>query len=204
MNTDNSYFLKRSFDIVGALIGLILFSPVMLIIFIIMKIKEPKSPFFFSQTRIGKNEKPFKIYKIRTMEVNAESKLSQLMSQNEVKGPMFKMKEDPRVTKVGKVLRKTSLDEIPQLINVLKGDMSLVGPRPPLPREVDEYTDYQKKRLAVKPGCTGLWQVSGRSELSFDEMVALDLDYIKNQSLWLDIKIILKTIKVMIFRSGAY
>jgi len=200
----NSYFLKRSLDILGAITGLILFSPVLLFIFIWMKIKEPKSPFIFSQVRVGKDERNFKIYKIRTMVVDAEDKLSELMDKNEVDGPMFKIKDDPRVTPMGRFLRKTSLDEIPQLINVLKGEMSLVGPRPPLLNEVEQYNQYQKKRLLVKPGCTGLWQVNGRSELNFDEMVELDLQYMSNQSLWLDLKIILKTIKVMFLRSGAY
>lgn len=204
MKSTHSYFLKRSLDIIGAIVGLLLFSPILLCIFILMKIQEPKSPFIFSQIRIGKAGKPFKIYKIRTMVNNAEQKLKELLEKNEVEGPMFKMKDDPRITKIGKWLRKTSLDEVPQLINVLKGDMSLVGPRPPLLREVKQYTKDQKIRLIVKPGCTGLWQVSGRSEVGFDEMVELDKKYINNQSLWLDVKIILKTVKVIFCNKGAY
>ncbi|GIO68378.1 hypothetical protein J21TS3_31990 [Paenibacillus cookii] len=135
---------------------------------------------------------------------NAEELLEKLLVQNEVKGAMFKMKEDPRITKVGKFIRKTSIDELPQLWNVIRGEMSLVGPRPPLPREVELYSNYDKLRLKVSPGCTGLWQVSGRSNLSFDEMIELDLEYIESRGLWLDVKLILRTIKIMIFPNSAY
>ncbi len=169
-----------------------------------MKFEEPKGPIFFSQTRIGLNEKPFKMYKIRSMVTNAEELLENLLDENEVEGAMFKMKEDPRVTKIGKTIRKFSIDELPQLWNVIKGDMSLIGPRPPLEREVAEYTPYDKQRLLIKPGCTGLWQVSGRNDLDFDEMVELDMKYIQNLSLRTDLWILFKTVWVMIKPNSAY
>ncbi|MGX7196882.1 sugar transferase [Enterococcus olivae] len=197
-------FIKRIIDIMGSFVGLILLSPLFLFISIMMKIEEPKGPIFFSQTRVGKNEKEFKMFKIRSMCVDAEDKLAELLKHNEVEGAMFKMKDDPRVTKVGRFIRKTSIDELPQLWNVLKGDMSLVGPRPPLKREVAEYTFYDKQRLLVKPGCTGLWQVSGRNDVGFDEMVELDIKYIHNLSVSNDIKIIFKTIGVIIKPNSAY
>lgn len=197
-------FTKRFIDIIGSLAGLILLSPLFLGIAILMKKEEPKGPIFFSQIRVGKNGKNFKMYKFRSMCIDAEEKLAELLKHNEVEGAMFKMKDDPRVTKVGKFIRKTSIDELPQLWNVLKGDMSLVGPRPPLLREVVEYTDYDKQRLLVKPGCAGLWQVSGRNEVGFDEMVELDIQYIKNLSLMNDLKIIFKTVGVMIKPNSAY
>lgn len=197
-------FIKRIIDLVGSLAGLIVLSPLFLIIGIMMKIEEPRGPMFFSQTRVGKNEKNFKMFKIRSMCVDAEERLEELLKYNEVEGAMFKMKDDPRVTKVGKFIRKTSIDELPQLWNVLKGDMSLVGPRPPLVREVAEYTEYDKQRLLVKPGCTGLWQVSGRNEVGFSEMVELDIKYIKHLGLINDVKIVLKTVVVMIKPNSAY
>lgn len=197
-------FIKRLVDIIGSSVGLILLSPLFLIVAILMKKEEPKGPIFFSQIRVSKNEKQFKIYKFRSMCIDAEEKLADLLKHNEIEGAMFKMKDDPRVTKIGKFIRKTSIDELPQLWNVLKGDMSLVGPRPPLLREVAEYTTYDKQRLLVKPGCTGLWQVSGRNEVGFDEMVELDIRYIKTLSISNDIKIIFKTIIIMIKPNGAY
>ncbi len=260
--------LKRLMDIIGALIGLILASPVMLIIAILIKIEDPKGPIFFSQVRNGEYPKTFKMYKFRSMiffsqvrngeyprtfkmykfrsmYVDAEERLHELMNlneqsgpvfkikddpritkvgkfirktsldelpqlfnvlkgdmslvgPNEQSGPVFKIKDDPRITKVGKFIRKTSLDELPQLFNVLKGDMSLVGPRPALPREVEQYTPYQMQRLLVKPGLTCIWQVSGRNNIGFDEWVELDIEYIKNRNLWLDIKLILLTIPAML------
>lgn len=144
------------------------------------------------------------MYKFRSMCIDAEEKLAELMEQNEIDGAMFKMKDDPRVTKIGKMIRRTSLDELPQLLNVVKGDMSLIGPRPPLEREVAEYTLHDMQRLLVKPGCSGLWQVSGRNEVGFEEMVDFDVEYIQNRSTLNDIKIIFKTIKVMIKPNGAY
>lgn len=198
------FFIKRIIDLVGSLLGLILLFPFFVGLAILMKIGDPKGPIFFSQTRIGLNGKKFKMYKIRSMVINAEELLETLLEQNEVEGAMFKMKDDPRITKVGKFIRKTSIDELPQLWNVVKGDMSLVGPRPPLGREVEEYTDYDMQRLLIKPGCTGLWQVSGRNNLGFSEMVELDLKYIKNLSLWNDLVIGIKTIWVMVKPNSAY
>lgn len=198
------FFVKRVIDVIGSIVGLVLLSPVFIIVAILMKIEEPKGPIFYSQTRIGKNEGKFKMYKIRSMCVDADKKLIELLKYNEVEGAMFKMKDDPRITKVGKIIRKKSIDELPQLWNVIKGDMSLVGPRPPLPREVEIYTNHDKQRLLVKPGCTGLWQISGRNEVGFDEMVELDLQYIKNVSVKNDIEIMVKTVGVVLKPNGAY
>lgn len=205
VNADLSYLrTKRLTDIIGSLIGLILLLPVFMIVVIFIKIEDPKGPIFFKQVRIGKDETEFYMYKFRSMVTDAEDKLKDILALNEVSGAMFKMKEDPRVTKIGKFIRKTSIDELPQLWNVLKGEMSLVGPRPPLTREVEQYTSFDKQRLLVTPGCTGLWQVSGRNSLSFEEMVDLDIQYINNRSIYRDIKIILKTVKCMINSDGAY
>ncbi|GCL70747.1 sugar transferase [Paenibacillus naphthalenovorans] len=197
-------FVKRVMDVVLSSIGLILLLPLFILISIWIKLDDWKGPVFFKQVRIGKNGKKFVMYKFRSMVNNAEEMLSDLLSQNEVSGAMFKMKDDPRVTWVGKFIRKTSIDELPQLWNVLKGEMSLVGPRPPLPREVEEYTTYDKQRLLVTPGCTGLWQVSGRSNVGFKEMVELDLKYIRERSILFDIKIILKTIFVLFGSKHAF
>ena len=197
-------FMKRLIDISGALIGLILLSWLFILVAILIKKEDPKGPVIFKQVRIGKDGKSFYMYKFRSMVSNAEDLLDTLLQHNEVSGAMFKMKEDPRITKVGKFIRRTSIDELPQLWNVLKGDMSLVGPRPPLPREVAEYSTYDKQRLLVTPGCTGLWQVSGRNSVGFDEMVELDLEYINNRSILFDIKIILKTIKIILAPNSAY
>jgi len=196
--------LKRTLDIVGSLIGIILLSIVFILVALAIKLEDPKGPVFFSQARIGKKGKVFKMYKFRSMVTDAEIKLKELLELNETSGAMFKMKNDPRVTKIGKLIRKTSIDELPQLFNVLKGEMSLVGPRPPLPREVAEYTNYDKQRLIVTPGCTGIWQVSGRSNIGFKEMVELDLYYIKNQSTFMDIKIIFKTVLVLFGSKNAF
>lgn len=195
---------KRVMDFILALIGMILLIPFFVLIAIIIKIEDPKGSVFFYQTRIGKHERPFRMYKFRSMVSNAEDLLEDLLDQNEVSGAMFKMKEDPRITKVGKLIRKTSIDELPQLWNVIRGDMSLVGPRPALPREVEQYTSLDKLRLQVTPGCTGLWQVSGRNNLSFHEMLALDLEYIERRSLWLDMKLLFKTVKIIVFPNSAY
>lgn len=179
VNDKKGYLIaKRIMDICGALIGFICLSWLFLIVALLIKLEDPKGPVFFKQVRVGKDGKEFYMYKFRSMVTNAEELLESLLHLNEVSGAMFKMKDDPRVTKVGKFIRKTSIDELPQLWNVLKGDMSLVGPRPPLPREVAQYTEYDKQRLLVIPGCTGLWQVSGRNDLGFNEMVELDLKYI--------------------------
>ena len=190
--------LKRLMDIVGASLGLILASPIMLIVAILIKLEDPKGPIFFSQIRNGAYPTTFKMYKFRSMYIDAEERLQELMHLNEQSGPAFKIKDDPRITKVGKFIRKTSLDELPQLFNVLKGDMSLVGPRPAIPREVEQYTAYQKQRLFVKPGLTCIWQVSGRNNIGFDQWVELDIKYIKTRNLWLDIKLILMTIPAML------
>jgi exopolysaccharide biosynthesis polyprenyl glycosylphosphotransferase len=205
VNHKRGYLLaKRIMDLLGAFLGIILLLPVFIIVAICIKLEDPKGPVFFKQIRIGKDGKNFYMYKFRSMVVDAEERLNDLLKYNEVSGAMFKIKEDPRTTKIGKFIRKTSIDELPQLWNVLKGEMSLVGPRPPLPREVAQYTEYDKQRLLVTPGCTGLWQVSGRNDLGFHEMVELDLQYIRERSLLYDLKIIIKTIKVMVKPNGAY
>jgi len=205
VNSNKTYlYLKRAMDIVGSLCGVILLSPIFLIVDIAIKIEDPKGPIFFKQTRVGKNEKVFRMYKFRSMVTDAEERLAELLHKNEVSGAMFKMKDDPRVTKIGKFIRKTSIDELPQLINVLKGEMSLVGPRPPLVNEVKIYTNYQKQRLYVTPGCTGLWQATVRNSVGFEEMVELDIEYIKNRSLYYDIKIIFMTIGVLFGSDNAH
>ncbi|EPI5831323.1 sugar transferase [Enterococcus hirae] len=165
--------------------------------------EEPGAPILFSQERVGKNKRTFKMYKFRSMCTDAEEKLENLLDKNEVEGAMFKIKDDPRITKIGKFIRKTSLDELPQLWNVLKGEMSLVGPRPPLPREVRQYSHHDEQRLLIKPGCTGIWQVNGRSDVNFKEMVAMDLQYVQQRSIIIDFKIILKTIWKMLYTKGA-
>ena len=196
--------VKRIFDVVASAIALVLLSPLFLILTIAIKIDDPNGPVFYTQTRVGKNGKTFQIIKFRSMISNADKLLARLKNQNEVEGAMFKMKNDPRITRVGRFIRKYSLDELPQLINVIGGSMSIVGPRPPLISEVEQYTDYDKQRLMVVPGCTGMWQVGGRNDVDFDEMVRLDLTYIQNRSVWLDLKIMFETVKIMIVPNGAY
>ncbi|WP_244658491.1 sugar transferase [Priestia megaterium] len=204
-NNQVGYLLaKRCIDIAGAIVGLLVLFVVFLIVGLLIKLEDPKGSIFFSQKRVGKNGEEFNMYKFRSMVSDAEAKLAELLEQNEATGAMFKMKNDPRITKIGRFIRKTSIDELPQLINVLKGDMSLVGPRPPLVREVNEYTEYQMQRLLVTPGCTGLWQVSGRSNVGFEEMVELDLTYITTRSLMADIKIICRTIFMLFGSKNAY
>jgi len=195
---------KRSIDVIGAILGLLILLPIFFIVGILIKIEDPKGPVFFKQIRVGKDGSEFNMYKFRSMVTDAEEKLAELLSLNQVSGAMFKMKNDPRVTKIGRFIRKTSIDELPQLLNVLKGEMSLVGPRPPLSREVKEYTNYQMQRLLVTPGCTGIWQASARSSVGFEEMVEMDLYYIRNRSLFLDFKIILKTITVFLGSKNAF
>lgn len=197
-------FIKRLFDVVASSVAVVILSPVFLIIAIAIKVNDPAGPVFYTQTRVGKDGKPFKMFKFRSMVTNADELLEKLRDQNEVEGAMFKMKEDPRITKVGKFIRKYSLDELPQLLNVVGGSMSIVGPRPPLSYEVKEYTGYDRQRLMVKPGATGMWQVGGRNALSFDQMVELDLTYINERSVWLDLKIMFETVKVMIKPNAAY
>ena len=194
---------KRAFDFTASLLALIPLSIIFIAIALLIKLDD-RGPVFFTQTRVGRHGKKFKIYKFRSMRVDAEDLLEKLLAKNQVDGPMFKMKDDPRISRVGKFLRKYSLDELPQLFNVLTGNMSLVGPRPPLPREVAEYTDYDKQRLYVTPGCTGLWQATERNNVGFAGMVKLDLEYIQNASWWLDLKIIFMTVKIIFVPNGAY
>lgn len=195
--------LKRVLDIAGACVGLTFFG--LFLPFVALAIKlDSKGSVFFGQSRLGENARLFKCWKLRTMGVDAEAKKKELMQQNEMHGAMFKMDNDPRVTRVGNFLRKTSLDEFPQFWNVLRGEMSLVGTRPPTPDEVAQYENWHRRRICIKPGITGLWQVSGRSSIKdFDEIVRLDLEYIDNWSLWLDIKLLMKTIFVVFARRGA-
>lgn len=203
--TFNLYLVvKRLTDIVFAIVGLICLSPLIIIIAIIIKLQDPNGSILFSQVRTGLQGKEFKMLKFRSMVSNAEELKAQLMVQNEVDGPAFKMKDDPRITKIGKFIRKTSIDELPQLVNVIKGEMSLVGPRPALPSEVEQYTEYQKQRLLVVPGLTCIWQVSGRSNLSFDEWMELDLKYIHKRNYWLDLKLIFMTFFVLFGSKDAY
>jgi len=187
---------KRAIDIIGAGSGLLLLSPVIVIVACAIKFTS-KGPIFFSQKRVGKNGELFDMYKFRSMVVNAEELKEKLAHQNEMSGPMFKMKDDPRVTKVGKFIRKTSLDELPQLWNVLKGDMSLVGPRPSLPKEVKQFEKWMFRRLTVKPGLTCYWQVSGRNNIDFEDWMKLDISYVEDRNLWIDIKLIFKTVLVL-------
>ncbi len=196
-------FIKRLFDILGGIVGLVLTGIITLFLAPAIKLDSP-GPVFFSQTRIGKNGRRFKIYKFRSMYIDAEERKKELESQNEMKGLMFKMENDPRVTKVGAFIRKTSLDEFPQFLNVLKGDMSLVGTRPPTENEFKQYNEHYRRRLSMTPGLTGLWQISGRSDIEdFDEVVKLDLKYIDNWSLTEDFKILLQTVYVVLFGKGA-
>lgn len=192
-------FFKRTIDISCSLFGLLVLSPVLIIVSILIKL-ESDGPIIFSQDRIGYKGKEFKMYKFRSMVVNAEELKKKLAEQNEMSGPMFKMKNDPRVTKVGKFIRKTSIDELPQLINILKGEMSLVGPRgprPSLPKEVKEFEPWMMERLEVKPGLTCYWQVSGRNDIDFEDWMKLDIKYVRERSFWVDIKLIFKTFFVL-------
>lgn len=194
--------LKRLIDLLGGMVMLMLSGPIMLVAAIAIRL-ESKGPIFFKQTRAGRNGRKFTMYKFRSMVVDAEAKKAALAHLNEMSGPVFKIKRDPRITKVGHFIRRTSIDELPQVFNILLGDMSLVGPRPPLPAEVEQYQPWQRRRLSVKPGLTGLWQVSGRNNVDFEEWMALDLRYIDDWSLWLDLKILLRTVPAVIFKTGA-
>lgn len=188
-------FLKRCFDIVCSIIGLVMLFVPLLIVALIVVIDSPGASPIYVQERIGKNGRRFKFYKLRSMVPNAEQMLDSLLEKNEMEGPAFKMKDDPRITRFGRLIRKTSIDELPQLWNVLKGDMSLVGPRPPLPREVAMYTEHQFQRLAVTPGLTCYWQIQPkRNSLSFEEWLSWDLKYISERSFGIDIKILFKTV----------
>ena len=195
--------VRRAQDIFFSLLALIALSPLMLLTCIAVWIDSPGASPVFSQLRVGRNGKLFRLYKFRSMCPNAESKLNDLLQDNEMDGPVFKIKGDPRITRVGRFLRKTSLDELPQLLNVLQGDMSIVGPRPALPREVELYSDYQRQRLYVTPGLSCYWQIAPhRNEMSFDEWVALDLKYIQERSFWVDWKIIFLTVRAMLMKYG--
>ena len=199
-----SYAAKRLLDVAGSGLGLVLLLPVFAAIGIAVKRSSP-GPVFFSQIRVGQDGRFFRFWKFRTMRQDAEALKASLAAKNESKdGVIFKMKDDPRITRVGKFLRRTSLDELPQLWNVFVGDMSLVGPRPPVPSEVQEYTLEDRKRLNVKPGLTCLWQIGGRSDLPFREQVRLDKEYIQSPSVWKDLAILLKTIPAVIGGKGAY
>ncbi|WP_331474710.1 sugar transferase [Intestinibacter sp.] len=196
INNNKVYlFFKRLLDIVGSIFALIVFSPIFLIVSILIKIDSPEGGIIFAQDRNGLNGEIFKMYKFRSMVPNAEELLDDLKHKNEMDGPVFKIKDDPRLTRVGRIIRKFSIDEFPQFVNVLKGEMSLVGPRPPIPKEVEAYSAYEMQRLYVKPGLTCYWQIGGRNSIGFDEWMELDLKYISERSMLVDIKIILKTIK---------
>lgn len=199
---------KRVIDIVLAAVGVAVLTPLWLVVALLIRISD-HGPAFFKQTRVGKNGQPFTMYKFRTMRVDAEQVKASLEAANRAdvgagNSVMFKMRDDPRVTRVGRVLRKTSIDELPQLFNVIKGDMSLVGPRPPLPSEVATYEPHVMGKFAVRPGITGLWQISGRSNLSWEETVQLDLDYAATRTLGLDTWILLQTVPALLRQEGAY
>ncbi len=199
-----AYFLKRMMDISFSAIIILCLSPLMILVAVLIKL-ESRGPVIFRQVRVGKNGREFSFYKFRSMRQDAEFAKKQIMQQNESKdGVIFKMKQDPRITKVGKIIRKFSIDELPQLFNVLEGSMSLVGPRPPLPSEVAQYTLEDRKRLHVKPGITCIWQVSGRSDIPFKQQVRLDEQYIKSHGVVRDFIILLKTIPAVITGKGAY
>lgn len=194
--------LKRVFDVILSVLALIVLSPVFLVTAI--AVKSDGGSAFYTQQRLGKNCVPFKMYKFRSMCQGAEKMKEQLMHLNEMDGPVFKMKNDPRITKVGSFIRKYSIDELPQLLNIIKGDMSIVGPRPPLPKEVEKYDDYQLQRLLVTPGLTCFWQAYGRSRLTFEDWMDMDMKYIQRRSLGLDAWLIMKTIFAVLFTRGAY
>ena len=195
--------LKRAFDVASSAVAILAFSPLLLATAAAIRLESP-GPVFFRQVRVGKNGRPFKMYKFRSMRVDAEAGLESLRAQNEASGPVFKMRNDPRVTRVGRFIRRTSIDELPQFLNVLSGEMSVVGPRPPVPAEVRQYQRWQRRRLSVKPGITCTWQVSGRSNISFDEWMALDLEYIDTWSLWHDVQICFQTIPAVLTSRGAH
>ena len=195
-------FLRRTIDFVGSLLLISILSPLFLMITLLIRLDSP-GPAIYRQVRCGLNGRKFMFYKFRSMVQGAEKQQSGLVAYNMMDGPVFKMKNDPRVTRVGRFLRKTSLDELPQLFNVLRGDMSFVGPRPPIPEEVEKYESWQRRRLSMRPGITGLWQVSGRNQIDFHRWMKLDLEYIDHWSLWLDFKILIKTILVVLSGKGA-
>ena len=197
------WFLRRGQDIIFSALALLVLLPVMAVLALVIYIDDPHGSPIFSQQRCGRDGKLFKMHKFRSMYVDAEDRLAEILKDNEMDGPAFKMKDDPRITRVGHLIRKTSLDELPQLWNVLMGDMSIVGPRPALPREVEQYTEEQKQRMYVNPGLTCYWQIQPRrNDISFDDWMALDLKYIQERSFWVDWKIILKTFVAVIRKEG--
>lgn len=196
-------FLKRLLDILLSGTALVCLSPVFLVTAVAIK-AEDGGPAFFTQPRAGKDMKPFTMYKFRSMYVDADGKLKELLKDNEQTGHAFKIKNDPRITKVGRFIRRVSIDELPQLINIIKGDMSIVGPRPILQWQMEECSEYEKQRLIVRPGLTCYWQIGGRADIEWDEWVELDLDYIQDMSLWTDIKMIVKTVPAVFGGGGAY
>lgn len=197
-------FIKRAFDVLFSAFVLVGFSWLFLIVAVSIKIDDPKGPIFFTQKRVGRDGKTFRMYKFRSMCADAEQRLAELQDLNEKDGPVFKIANDPRITRVGRVIRKLSIDELPQFINVLVGDMSVVGPRPPLPKEVAEYTPRQAQRLSIRGGLTCYWQTRrNRDSISFDEWVDLDLIYIKQCSVWADVKLIVQTVGVVLTAQGS-
>lgn len=195
--------IKRLVDIVGAFTGIIILSPLLIIVAIRIKL-DSKGSAIFSQVRVGYKGKEFKIYKFRTMVEDAEELKKGLENKNEMTGPMFKIKDDPRITKIGKIIRKTSIDELPQLLNILRGDMSIVGPRPSLPSEVKGFNTWMLKRFEVKPGLTCYWQVSGRNNITFNDWMKLDIKYVEEKNLFIDIKLILKTVLLLLGDKNAF
>lgn len=199
----NYWLKKRAFDLTVSILVALILSPFLLLIYILIFLDDPHGSPIFRQKRVGRHGKPFTMYKFRTMVCNAEQLRKELESQNEMDGPVFKIKDDPRITRVGRFLRQTSIDEILQLINVIRGDMSLVGPRPPLPEEVAQYDDYQKLRLVVTPGLTCYWQTANdRNDIPFDKWVEMDIDYIEHRTMLTDLKLLFKTALVVITREG--
>jgi exopolysaccharide biosynthesis polyprenyl glycosylphosphotransferase len=206
LRTADTFYLragKRAFDVIGAAFALIVTVPLMAVMAVLVRLESP-GPILYRSQRIGRGGRVFTFYKLRSMVDGAHAKRGDLAHLNECDGPVFKISNDPRVTRIGRWLRRTSIDEIPQFINVLKGEMSLVGPRPPIPEEVARYEPWQLRRLSVRPGLTCLWQISGRSRIGFEEWMRLDLQYIRNLSLWMDLKILLRTIPAVLSRDGAY
>jgi len=195
--------IKRTVDVLGASAGLLLTAPIMLVVAVAIKL-ESRGPVLFRHHRLGKDGRPFVMFKFRSMCQDASVLQAQLVSENGVPGPVFKIHSDPRMTRVGRIIRKYSLDELPQLWNVLRGEMSLVGPRPPIPDEVARYQPWQRERLAVKPGLTCTWQVSGRSDIPFDEWMQMDIEYVRTRSLLMDLKLLLLTVPAVITARGAY
>jgi exopolysaccharide biosynthesis polyprenyl glycosylphosphotransferase len=197
------FALKRLVDVLLASLGLIAALPVWLVIAAAVRLDSP-GPAIFVQLRVGRDGRRFRFYKFRSMYIDAEQRLAEFQLENEVEGPVFKMRNDPRVSRVGSFIRRTSLDELPQLINVLKGDMSLVGPRPPLPNEVAKYRPSDMVRLSVKPGLTCLWQINGRSNVTFDQWMEYDREYVRHMSFWLDLSILVRTVGAVLSMRGAY